>query len=102
MRQSGAHARPIALLALRLSVLSCLLGCAHGPSAGDAPECPPWSDNAIADLERLHRLGTYADLEYAIGVQELHCEALEAWNGRDNSPRFNWVACLLSLETCVD
>lgn len=48
---------------------------------GDVPECPPWTPSAIADLVRIQETGEYQSIELAIGEQEIHCEALEAWNG---------------------
>jgi len=69
---------------------------------GDVPECPTWPEAAIEDLERVEASGEFPYLVTAVGTQELHCEALEAWNGSRPKPCAQgvrgWAQMLLALE----
>ena len=60
-------------------------GCAiSGVSSFEPPACPKWHENAIFDLEMLLELQNageidIVDLEYQLGEQQRHCEALDAY-----------------------
>lgn len=87
---------------LPLAALISFAGCASD-GLGDAPECPPWTLAAIEDLEHMQALDLYPELEIMIGMQERHCMAIEAWNGKRNEGCHpdgfaGWVALVLSLE----
>ena len=48
------------------------------------PACPIWSEDAVLDLEmllELQKAGVFdiVDLEYQLGSQQRHCEALDAF-----------------------
>ena len=60
-------------------------GCAtSGVSNLEPPACPKWTEDAILDLELLLELQNageinIVDLEYQLGEQQRHCEALDAY-----------------------
>lgn len=60
-------------------------GCAtSGVSNLEPPACPRWNNDAIIDLEMLLELQNageidIVDLEYQLGEQQRHCEALDAY-----------------------
>ncbi len=63
-------------LSLCLAVVLCLSACAT-VRVGKPPPCPQWDEAALLELERLIDSESYPALEYALGRQELHCEALD-------------------------
>jgi hypothetical protein len=60
-------------------------GCAtSGVSNLEPPACPRWNEDAILELEMLLELQNageidIVDLEYQLGEQQRHCEALDAY-----------------------
>ena len=65
-------------------------GCAiSGVSNLEPPACPRWNNDAIIDLEMLMELQNageidIVDLEYHLGEQQRHCEALDAYLNKDD------------------
>jgi hypothetical protein len=65
-------------------------GCAiSGVSNLEPPACPRWNEDAIRNLEMLLDLQTIGeidiiDLEYQLGEQQRHCEALDAYLKKDD------------------
>ena len=63
-------------------------GCVTGVPILKPPACPMWSEDAIIDLEKLIALQhigelDIVDLEYHLGLQQRHCEALDAFLKKD-------------------
>ncbi len=63
-------------LSLCLAAGLCLSACAV-VRVGKPPPCPQWDEAALLELEHLIGSESYPAIEYALGRQELHCEALE-------------------------
>ena len=67
--------------AVALTTSSC---CTTGAPVLKPPACPVWQSDAVGDLEMLlymQEVGDIeiVDLEYQLGEQQRHCEALDAF-----------------------
>ena len=75
MRQRS-RLRSFLAVALCSIVFAGVLAC-QTTRVGAPPPCPQWSDAAVLELWGIVRSGEYPALEWALGRQELHCEAIE-------------------------
>ena len=73
------------MIAFAIVVTIPISGCITiGVSVLEPPVCPKWAEDAILDLEKLLELQhageiDIVDLEYHLGLQQRHCEALDAF-----------------------
>ena len=83
-------------------------GCASSrQGSGDVPDCPPWTSDAIEELEAILARGESPALEAHIAEQLAYCEAIERWNDESlaTDPRScwprtwsEWASLLFALE----
>jgi len=62
--------------ALCLIAFVAALGCRTPTRVGKPPPCPAYSEAAIIEMAHLIESGDYPALEYQLGRQEIHCEAI--------------------------
>ena len=60
---------------LCLIAFAAALGC-QTTRVGKPPPCPAYSEAAIIEMAHLIESGDYPALEYQLGRQEIHCEAI--------------------------